>query len=66
MMRFKMTQFVREFVQKTADDWDYVEVKQKFICPTYDDLQNLILTLVDCSSDSVKFEITKEEVPDNE
>jgi hypothetical protein len=65
-MRFKMTQFVKEYVQKTEEEWGYVEVKQKFICPTYDDLQNLILTLVDCSSRSVKFEIEKEEVEDNE
>ena len=61
-IKFKVTQFVREYVKISEDNWDYVEVRKKYECPTYDDLQNLLLTLTECSVGSVKFEIRKEEV----
>lgn len=66
MMRFKVYQFVKEYVQKTEEEWGYVEVRQKYTCHNYDDLQNLLLTIIENSTGSVKFQIEKEEVEDDE
>ena len=65
MMRFKVYQFITEYVH-IKDEWDNIEVKQKYKCQNYDDLQNLLLTIIENSTGSVKFQIEKEEVADNE
>ena len=65
MLRFKVYQFVKEYVN-VKEEWDYVEVRQKYKCQNYDDLQNLLLTIIENSTGSVKFQVEKEEVEDNE
>lgn len=65
MMRFKVNQFVKEYVN-IKEEWDCVEVRQKYTCHNYDDLQNLLLTIIENSTGSVKFQIEKEEVEEDE
>lgn len=60
-MRFKVTQFISDYV-KVGDEWRPVEVQNKYSVNNYDDLQNLLLTLIDFGEGKLKFEITKEEV----
>ena len=60
-MRFKVTQFISDFV-KVDEQYKTVEVKNKFVVNNYDDLQNLLLTLIDFGDGKLKFEVTKEEV----
>ena len=59
--KFLVTQLIKEYVNM-GENWDYVEVRQKYKCANYHDLQNLILTIVESSMGSVKFQIYKEEV----
>lgn len=63
MLKFKLTEYVRKFMQ-VGDNYDYVEVEKDYECETYDDLQNLFLTLVDFSSGPLKFKVEKKEVED--
>lgn len=60
-MVFKIKQFIPDYV-KVGDEWRHVEVENKYTVNNYDDLQNLLLTLIDFGDDKLKFEITKEEV----
>ena len=60
-VKFKIIQYVKDYV-KIGDEWRHVEAESKYECSNYDDLQNLLLTLVDFASDRVKFEVRKEEV----
>ena len=47
---------------KVGDDYQKIEATKKFVLHNYDDLSNLILTLIDFGADRVKFEVKKEEV----
>lgn len=58
-MKFTLTEFIKEWA-RIDDKYGYVEVKKEYVCSNYDDLQNLFLTLVDFSTDTLKFEIKKE------
>ena len=60
-VKFKIIQYVKDYV-KIGDEWRHVEAESKYECDNYDDLQNLVLTLVDFTTDKVKFEVRKEEV----
>ena len=62
-MRFKLTECIREFTH-IKEEYGYVDVKKTYECGTYDDLQNLFLTLVDFSSGKLKFEVEKIEEVD--
>ena len=57
-MKFKFTEYIKEFTH-IKEEYDYVEVRKNYECNTYDDLQNLFLTLVDFSSGKLKFEVEK-------
>jgi hypothetical protein len=56
---FKVTQFIKDYV-KVGDEYRHIEAENKFECKNYDDLQNLLLTLIDFGADRVKFEVKKE------
>lgn len=58
---FKVTQYIRDYV-KVGDEYRHVEAESKYRVKNYDDLQNLLLTLVDFADGRVKFEVAKEEV----
>ena len=58
--RFKVTQFINDYV-KVGDEYRHVEARNKYEVSNYDDLQNLLLTLIDFGADRVKFEVEKEE-----
>ena len=49
---------------KVEDDYQKVEATKKFVLHNYDDLQNLFLTLVESSDDTLKLSIDKKEVDD--
>lgn len=57
-MRFKLTEIIKEFVH-IEEKYGYVEVRKTYECGNYDDLQNLILTLVDFGTGTLKFEVEK-------
>ena len=59
-MEFKVKVFFRDYV-KVDEEFKSVEVSRPFFCNTYDDLNNLVATLVDFSAAGsvLKFEIQK-------
>lgn len=57
-MRFYVTQYIPDYI-KVDDEWRHVEVQNKFIVNNYDDLQNLLLTLIDFGGGKLKFEVAK-------
>ena len=59
--KFKVTQFIKDYVQ-VGDEYRHVEAESKYEVKNYDDLSNLLLTLIDFGTDRVKFEVKKEEV----
>ena len=61
MTRFTVTQIVKDYV-KVGEEYKNVTAKNKFVMDNFDDLQNLVMTLIDFSKDGITFEVTKEEV----
>lgn len=59
-MKFILTETIKEFTH-IKDEYGYVEVKKVYECNSFDDLQNIFLTLVDFSKDKLNFEIEKVE-----
>ncbi len=57
-MVFKLTEFIKEFVH-VKEEYGYVEVKKTYEVTNYDDLQNLLLTLIDFGDKKLKFEVEK-------
>ena len=60
-MKFTVIEFIREYV-KVGDEYQWVEIKKKYAVKTWDDLQNIIMTLIDFSDGTIKFEVRKEAV----
>lgn len=60
-MKFTVIEFIREYV-KTGDEYQWVEVKKQYTVKTWDDLQNIIMTLIDFSDGTIRFEVRKEAV----
>ena len=59
--KFTLTEIIREYTH-IKEEYGYVDVKKVYVCYNFDDLQNLLLTLIDFGDGKLKFEITKEEV----
>lgn len=59
-MRFVVTEYIRKFM-KVADDWQNVEVEKKYKVDNWDDLMNLLGTLIDFTDNAIKFEVKKED-----
>lgn len=57
-MKFKLTETIKEFAH-IKEEYGYVEVKKDYVCNTYDDLQNIFLTLVDFSTKPLCFVVEK-------
>lgn len=62
-MKFVFTEIIKDFTH-IEDKYGYVEVKKVYECNTYDDLQNIFLTLVDFSTKKLNFEVEKVEEVD--
>lgn len=62
-MKFILTETIKEFTH-IKDEYGYVEVKKVYECNSFDDLQDIFLTLVDFSKDKLNFEIEKVEGED--
>lgn len=58
-MRFTVKQYINDYV-KVGDEYRHVEVENKYEVGNYDDLQNLLLTLIDFGDGKLKFEVVKE------
>ena len=63
-MTFKVTEFIKKYM-KVGDDYQYVEAEKYYTADTWDDLQNLLMTLIDFSDVSIRFEV-KKEVPNEQ
>lgn len=57
-MKFVLTEIIKDFTH-IEEKYGYVEVKKVYECNTYDDLQNIFLTLVDFSTKKLSFEVEK-------
>ena len=60
--KYTITQYVRDYV-KIGDEWRTFEVECKYECFNWDDLENLLLTLI-CNKNDIKFRVKTEEVID--
>ena len=58
-MKFKVTEFIKKYM-KVGDEHQYVEVEKHYTVDNWDDLQNLLMTLIDYSDVSIRFEVRKE------
>lgn len=58
-MKFRVIEFIPDYV-KVGDDYQYVEVEKHYTVDNWDDLQNLLMTLIDYSDVSIRFEVEKE------
>ena len=61
-LKFTTTQYVSDYV-KVGDEYRHVEVECKYECENWDDLENLLLTLIS-NKDDIKFRVRTEEVAD--
>ena len=59
-MKFRVTQYIPDYV-KVGDEYRHVEVENDYEVDNYDDLQNLLLTLIAYSAKDIKFKVAKEE-----
>ena len=59
-MTIKVRLKVNDYVL-IGEEYERITVVKKFAVSTYDDLQNLLLTLIEASTDTVTFEISKED-----
>lgn len=59
--KFTLTEIIEKYAH-IEDKYGFVEVRKDYVVHNYDDLQNLILTLVDFSEEgkTLNFEIKKE------
>lgn len=62
-MKFTVTEFIRDYV-KTNDEGEYnwIEVRKEYTVNAWDDLTNLLMSMIDFSDGPIKFEVKKEGV----
>ena len=58
MLKFRITHFIPDYV-KVGDEYRHVEVESKYTVTNYDDLTNLLLTLINFGDGKLKFEVEK-------
>ena len=59
-MKFKVTQHIKDCI-KIEDEYRHIEAAIPYSCETFDDLKELLLTIIDYSDKPIAFEIEKEE-----
>ena len=60
-IRFEVTQFVNVYA-KFDNEWKISEGQTNYTVDNWDDLQNLLITLIDFGDDETKFRVRKQEV----
>ena len=60
-IRFEVTQFFK-VCAKFGDEWKLSEGQTNYTVDNWDDLQNLLMTLIDFGDDETKFKVRKQEV----
>lgn len=61
-MKFKVTEFIRDYVKVNEEGkYDWTEATKKYTATTWDDLTNLLISMVDFTDGPIKFEVRKEE-----
>ena len=58
-VKFKVKEFITDYV-RVGDEYRSIEVEKKYEADNWDDLQNLLMTLIDFSTKAIKFEVEKE------
>lgn len=58
-MSFTLIEFINDYV-RVNDKYENVTIEKKYEMDSWDDLQNLLLTLIDFSTKTIKFEVRKE------
>lgn len=64
-MEFEITEYIKDYV-KVGEEYQLIEAEKRYVTKNWDDLQNLIMTLIDFSNKTVKFSVTKKEVKDEQ
>lgn len=60
-MKFAVTEFIRDYVKINDEGkYDWVEIRKKYSANTWDDLTNLIMSMIDFTDGPIKFEVKKE------
>ena len=62
MAKYIVTQYVSDYV-KIGDEFRHVEVECEYVGHNWDDLENLIMTLI-CNKNDIKIRVRTEEVID--
>jgi len=65
-MKFKVTEIIRNYIKpEGSDKYAWVEVNKTYRANTWDDLTNLIMSLIDFTDGPVKIKVEKED-PDEQ
>ena len=62
MAKYTVTQYISDYV-KVGDEYRSVEVECEYVGHNWDDLENLIMTLI-CNKNDIKIRVRTEEVID--
>jgi hypothetical protein len=63
-MKFKVIEYIKKYMM-VNEEYQYVEVEKYYSADNWDDLQTLLMTLIDYSDVSIRFEV-KKEVPNEQ
>jgi len=57
-MKFKVIEYIKKYMM-VNEEYQYVEVEKYYSADSWDDLQTLLMTLIDFSDASTRFEVRK-------
>ena len=58
-MTIKVTELISSY-ELVDNEFKYIDARKKYVVANWDDLQNLLMTLIDFSVGKVKFEVEVE------
>ena len=61
MLEFTVREYIPDYVE-VGDEYKRIEAEKIYKVYNYDDLQNLLMTIIDFSKDDVKFKVARKEV----
>lgn len=60
-MKFTITEFIRDYAKVDEEGkYAWVELRKKYTATTWDDLTNLLMSLIDFTDGPIKFQVKKE------